>query len=74
MFNIQGYLDRGYNAVKIKVGQDRLADDGALVAAVRELQQLVLENHPARALHEPGIGVSFDWDKLSTRGFTHVTG
>jgi len=35
--NIQGYLDLGYNAVKIKVGQPQLADDVARVAAVREL-------------------------------------
>ena len=35
--NIQGYLDRGFNAVKIKVGRDDLAEDVARVRAVREL-------------------------------------
>ena len=35
--SIQGYLDRGFNAVKIKVGQPTLAEDVARVAAVREL-------------------------------------
>lgn len=35
--NIQGYLDNGFNAVKIKVGQPDLADDVGRVAAVREL-------------------------------------
>lgn len=33
----RGYLDRGFNAVKIKVGQPRLADDLARAAAVRDL-------------------------------------
>ena len=35
--NIQGYLDRGYNAVKIKVGRKRLEEDVARVKAVRKL-------------------------------------
>lgn len=35
--SIQGYLDRGFNAVKIKVGQPMLEDDVARVAAVRSL-------------------------------------
>ena len=35
--SIQGYLDRGFNAVKIKIGQPDLADDVARVKAVREL-------------------------------------
>ena len=35
--NIQGYLDAGFNAVKIKVGRPDLADDVARVAAVRDL-------------------------------------
>lgn len=35
--NIQGYLDRGYNAVKIKVGREDLAEDVARVRAVRDL-------------------------------------
>ena len=35
--NIRGYLARGFNAVKIKVGQPDLADDVARVRAVREL-------------------------------------
>lgn len=35
--NVQGYLDRGFNGVKIKVGQPTLADDVARVKAVREL-------------------------------------
>ena len=35
--NIQGYLDSGFNAVKIKVGQPDLATDVKRVAAVREL-------------------------------------
>lgn len=34
---IRGYLDEGYNAVKIKVGQPALEDDIARVKAVREL-------------------------------------
>lgn len=35
--SVQGYLDRGFNGVKIKVGRAELADDVARVAAVREL-------------------------------------
>ena len=35
--NIQGYLDGGYNAVKIKVGRKNLEEDVARVKAVREL-------------------------------------
>lgn len=35
--SIQSYLDEGFNAVKIKVGKDRLADDVERVAAVRQL-------------------------------------
>lgn len=35
--NVQGYLDRGFNGVKIKVGQPTLAEDVARVKAVREL-------------------------------------
>ncbi|WP_068087933.1 mandelate racemase/muconate lactonizing enzyme family protein [Polycladidibacter stylochi] len=35
--NIQGYLDRGFNGVKIKVGKPDLAEDVARVKAVREL-------------------------------------
>lgn len=35
--NIRGYLDRGFNAVKIKVGQPTLAEDVARVRAVRDL-------------------------------------
>jgi L-alanine-DL-glutamate epimerase-like enolase superfamily enzyme len=35
--NIQGYLDSGFNAVKIKVGRQDLAEDIARVRAVREL-------------------------------------
>ncbi len=35
--SVQGYLNRGFNAVKIKVGQPSLADDVARVAAVRDL-------------------------------------
>ena len=35
--NIQGYLDRGFNAVKIKVGRKNLEEDVARVKAVREL-------------------------------------
>jgi L-alanine-DL-glutamate epimerase-like enolase superfamily enzyme len=35
--NIQGYLDRGYNAVKIKVGRQNFEEDVARVKAVREL-------------------------------------
>ncbi len=35
--NIQGYLDRGYNAVKIKVGRKNLEEDVARVKAVRKL-------------------------------------
>ncbi|MCZ2720908.1 mandelate racemase/muconate lactonizing enzyme family protein [Marinomonas sp. 15G1-11] len=34
---VQGYLDAGFNAVKIKVGQANLEDDVARVKAVREL-------------------------------------
>ncbi|MEZ5739053.1 MAG: enolase C-terminal domain-like protein [Burkholderiaceae bacterium] len=32
-----GYLDRGFNAVKIKIGQPSLADDVARIEAVRRL-------------------------------------
>lgn len=35
--NIQGYLDSGFNGVKIKVGRTELSDDVSRVAAVREL-------------------------------------
>jgi L-alanine-DL-glutamate epimerase-like enolase superfamily enzyme len=35
--NVRGYLARGFNAVKIKVGQPRLEDDVQRVRAVREL-------------------------------------
>ncbi len=35
--NIQGYLDRGFNAVKIKVGREKLAEDVERVRAVRDL-------------------------------------
>lgn len=35
--NVHGYLDQGYNAVKIKVGRDDLAEDVARARAVREL-------------------------------------
>jgi len=35
--SVQGYLDRGFNGVKIKVGQPHLDEDVARVKAVREL-------------------------------------
>ncbi|MEO8165697.1 MAG: mandelate racemase/muconate lactonizing enzyme family protein, partial [Betaproteobacteria bacterium] len=35
--NIRGYLDRGFNGVKIKIGKPDLAEDVARVRAVREL-------------------------------------
>jgi len=35
--SVQSYIDRGFNAVKIKVGQPKLQDDVARVKAVREL-------------------------------------
>lgn len=35
--SIRGYLDRGFNAVKIKIGQPTLAEDVARVRAVRDL-------------------------------------
>ena len=35
--SVQGYLDRGFNAVKIKVGREHLKEDVARVKAVREL-------------------------------------
>jgi len=35
--NIQGYLDNGYNAVKIKIGREKLDEDIARIAAVRAL-------------------------------------
>jgi len=35
--SIQTYLDQGFNAVKIKIGQPTLAEDIARVAAVRDL-------------------------------------
>ncbi len=35
--SIQGYLDRGFNAVKIKVGQPTLEEDVARIGAVRAL-------------------------------------
>ncbi|RLJ40980.1 L-alanine-DL-glutamate epimerase-like enolase superfamily enzyme [Litoreibacter meonggei] len=35
--SIQGYLDEGFNGVKIKIGQPDLADDIERIAAVREL-------------------------------------
>ncbi|MEM9834036.1 MAG: mandelate racemase/muconate lactonizing enzyme family protein [Bacteroidota bacterium] len=41
--NIQGYLDSGFNAVKIKIGRPRLEEDLERIAAVREL---VGDNRP----------------------------
>ncbi|GDY25135.1 MULTISPECIES: 3,6-anhydro-alpha-L-galactonate cycloisomerase [unclassified Agarivorans] len=35
--NIQGYLDKGYNAVKIKIGRENAEEDIARIKAVREL-------------------------------------
>ena len=35
--SIEGYLDRGFNAVKIKIGQPTLAEDIARIKAVREM-------------------------------------
>ena len=35
--SIRGYLDRGFNAVKIKIGQPTLEEDVARIRAVREL-------------------------------------
>ncbi len=35
--NIQGYLDRGFNGVKIKIGQPTLEEDVARIKAIREL-------------------------------------
>ncbi len=35
--SIRSYLDRGFNGVKIKIGQPDLADDIARISAVREL-------------------------------------
>ncbi|WP_421726162.1 mandelate racemase/muconate lactonizing enzyme family protein [Bauldia sp.] len=35
--NVRGYLDRGFDGVKIKVGKPDLAEDVARVAAVRDL-------------------------------------
>ena len=35
--SIRGYLDRGFNGVKIKIGQPTLAEDVARIKAVREL-------------------------------------
>ena len=34
--NMQGYLDRGFNAVKIKIGRDNLEEDLERIKAVRE--------------------------------------
>ncbi|MEM6965665.1 MAG: mandelate racemase/muconate lactonizing enzyme family protein [Bacteroidota bacterium] len=35
--NIQGYLDSGFNAVKIKIGREKLEEDLERIAAVRHL-------------------------------------
>ncbi|MFA3919812.1 mandelate racemase/muconate lactonizing enzyme family protein [Ruegeria hyattellae] len=35
--SVQGYLDRGFNGVKIKIGQPTLAEDVARIKAVRDL-------------------------------------
>lgn len=35
--NIQGYLDAGFNAVKIKIGREKLEEDLERIAAVRNL-------------------------------------
>ncbi|GFE65463.1 mandelate racemase/muconate lactonizing enzyme family protein [Litoreibacter roseus] len=35
--SVQGYLDRGFNGVKIKIGQPTLAEDLDRIAAVRDL-------------------------------------
>lgn len=37
LHSVQGYLDKGFNGVKIKIGQPDLKDDIARVKAVREL-------------------------------------
>jgi L-alanine-DL-glutamate epimerase-like enolase superfamily enzyme len=37
LHSVRGYLARGFNGVKIKVGRPELADDVARVRAVREL-------------------------------------
>jgi len=35
--NVQGYLDKGFNAIKIKIGRDNLSEDIERIAAVRKL-------------------------------------
>ncbi|MEM8586157.1 MAG: mandelate racemase/muconate lactonizing enzyme family protein [Bacteroidota bacterium] len=35
--NVQSYLDRGFNAVKIKIGREKLSEDMERIAAVRQL-------------------------------------
>ena len=35
--NVQGYLDNGFNAVKIKIGRERLEEDLERIAAIRQL-------------------------------------
>lgn len=35
--NVKGYLDRGFNAVKIKIGQPSLTDDIARIRSIREM-------------------------------------
>ena len=35
--NVQGYLDRGFNAIKIKIGRENLNEDLERIAAVRKL-------------------------------------
>jgi L-alanine-DL-glutamate epimerase-like enolase superfamily enzyme len=35
--SVRGYLDRGFNGIKIKIGQPTLAEDVARIKAVREL-------------------------------------
>ncbi|MDF9796444.1 L-alanine-DL-glutamate epimerase-like enolase superfamily enzyme [Catalinimonas alkaloidigena] len=37
LHNIQGYLDRGFNAVKIKIGREKLEEDLERIKAVRKL-------------------------------------
>ena len=60
----QGYLDAGFNGVKIKVGQPELADDLARAAAIREMLG------PDRAfMVDANYSMSVDEAITAARGF-----
>jgi len=65
--NVRGYMDEGYRAVKIKVGQPDMRDDFARADAVRDLLG------PDRAfMVDANYGWSVDEAIRAARGFAHL--